>query len=136
MEAKKRLSLSPKTIQKMIKEKELSFIDQLADLSTRKERKRFKKYRIPMVKYAMRIPKFKNVVIRTSPKKKPATPPRKKTPPKKKTPPVNLDKSIDQLIEKVTIVQESAKLLSGRAKKESLEFLNNIKEQIDNLLEF
>jgi hypothetical protein len=128
--AKKSIEQVLQNVKQALKDYDVKFIDVLVDQSTQKERERFARYRIPMTKYIQRLPKKRQYALRTSPKKKPPTP--KKTTPKKK---INygriLDETVDNLIEKISIISELSKANpSKKIKEDTIEFLDEIKDQV------
>jgi hypothetical protein len=99
-------------------------IEAMTDISTAKEKQRFKKYRQPLTKYAKGI--------RTSPKKRITTPVKKKSPPKKKSAlSEKLDGLISDLIVKISALKEG--LLSvedSKMKRKGLTFIDKQKDKL------
>lgn len=121
-------------IRSTLKNYDVKFIDVLVDQTTQKERERFARYRIPVAKYIERLPKRKQFPLRISPKKRPATPkkasPKKATPKKKQNWLLALDKQVDLLIEKVSILKDLAIGQTKDVKEATLEFLDGLKDQL------
>lgn len=111
-----------------IKENDLAFIEDLVDAATAKEKKRFKRFRLPIKKYIERLPIQNQYEIRLAPKKPPAA--TIISPPKKKNWSKLLDQQIDLLIERISILKDIASTQSIQVKKSTIVFLKGIKDQI------
>jgi hypothetical protein len=102
----------------------------MVDKSTAKERKRFYDYRMIVAKSIQRRPKSKQFALRTSPKKRPKTPP----PKPKKTKNIKLNKDLEDIknymIERLTILKDLIAPQPKDVKRASLEFLDSIADQL------
>jgi hypothetical protein len=132
-----------------LKRKDLLFVDPLENASTKIERERFKKYRLPVSKYIERLPKSKQYALRTSPKKqKPASPKKQPSPKttvlfpinvaKKQSPKkINYSKEIDNLtndlIEKIYVIVDLAKSSDSKSTiNKTAEFFDSVKDEISS----
>lgn len=126
-------------IKQALKDYDVKFIDILVDETTEKEKKRFKKYRLPLTSYIQRLPNKKQFPVRLSPKKRPPVPlspsPKKVVPKKKK---INLtylvDDKIDLLIEKITILKDIAFTQPKNSKEKTIKFFSGIKHEIKDFM--
>lgn len=118
-----------KSVQKIrdeLKQRELVFVEPLEELSTKKERERFKRYRLPVSKYIARLPKSKQYAIRTSPKK--PTSPKKA---KKIDYSQLIDNMTDDIIAKIYEITDLAKSTKSTTNK-TAKFFDDIKDEISS----
>jgi len=116
------------------KQRELVFVEPLEELSTKKERERFKRYRLPVSKYIARLPKSKQYAIRTSPKKQKPVSPKKPTSPKKAKKidySQLIDNMTDDIIAKIYEITDLAKSTKSTTNK-TAKFFDDIKDEISS----